>query len=385
MHKNHHYIAIETERHKFTPLFDLGQGRVTRSLRLTTMVDRQRRAIISVYLYSADKRILLKQYDLKQLPPKKAGPPRFIIKGSFDGSFELELSLQVDGRHYDTSTVSLKRHIKKRSLLPLIILFLILAAAGAIVLIPRNCGAGRADSSTPATGSSARTGTIEQERPAAEERAAPSPTGKQTTDQEAGHTSQKKNEGTSGSAEQDAVKGKTPLEPDRTLEEEAQEAASDSGAAPASEAGSSPGTDPGEASSDTTPAADIIAEEPPEPLYLDAKRELVVYFGPNQDSLSREAEQQLRTLAGELRSWRNLSITIEGHCALFGTEEGREELSLDRAEAGASLLRKILGPGEADISLSGRAGQQPVTRDRERQELNRRIELSVKGKAPERE
>ncbi len=360
MNKNHHYIAIETERHNLTPLFDLDKGRQTKSLRLTTMVDRQRRAIITVFLYSADKRILLKQYDLKNLPPKKAGPPRFVIEGSFDGSYGLKLSLHVDGQRHSTDTISLKRHMKKRRILPLLLIFLFLAfGALAFLLLPRGCsGSIRDDRGTSLA------------KPLSEE-------SKVTSKPEPRETPVEKKRETTSETPTEA----TSRTPEKSDEDRTSSIAAD--ATVASEQGARGETEDQVIEKEEEETAAAEAKPPTEPRYAQVSKDVTLYFGPNDARLSREAEEQLRSFAKTIAPWEELTIRIEGHCALFGTEEGREDLSVARAEAGASFLKKLLdsGPqeGRIEIKIIGKAGKEPVTRDRDQQDLNRRIELSARG------
>ena len=99
-----------------------------------------------------------------------------------------------------------------------------------------------------------------------------------------------------------------------------------------------------------------------------------VYFSPNSARLSEAARQQLITLAGHLNDTDNLDIS--GHCANYGSEVGQKTLSLARANTVAAFL-KSRKPSLSVAGIVGYGVSRPVTRDPERQELNRRVEIKL--------
>jgi outer membrane protein OmpA-like peptidoglycan-associated protein len=102
-----------------------------------------------------------------------------------------------------------------------------------------------------------------------------------------------------------------------------------------------------------------------------------IYFLPNDAGLTESARTALESLADKLSEDHRL--TISGHCALAGTERGRIDLSMQRAQA---TLDYLLGlgwrPSERPV-VAGRGGAEPVTLDPDRQYLNRRVEISSTG------
>jgi outer membrane protein OmpA-like peptidoglycan-associated protein len=143
----------------------------------------------------------------------------------------------------------------------------------------------------------------------------------------------------------------------------------------------------GSASSDTTggqageardgTGADVAATadpaaEPPLP-----QTEALVYFEPNRTRLTDGARRELDELASVLRANPEVTVSIIGHTALYGTEEGRMEISQGRAQGVASYLRSRGWEPAGEPSIQWVGSQDPVTRDRDEQHLNRRVEISI--------
>jgi outer membrane protein OmpA-like peptidoglycan-associated protein len=99
--------------------------------------------------------------------------------------------------------------------------------------------------------------------------------------------------------------------------------------------------------------------------------------------LTSEAKNELRNFISLLPDpgsllESNLELAVEGHCARYGTEEGRAELSRERASNTYNYLLSIWN-GEASAEVRGAGASKPVTVDREKQYLNRRVYLELKG------
>ena len=71
-------------------------------------------------------------------------------------------------------------------------------------------------------------------------------------------------------------------------------------------------------------------------------------------------------------------MEIRGHCARFGTEEGRAELSKERATAVYNFIKSEWGI-KADSLVTGAGASEPVTLNRDEQYLNRRVDVNIKG------
>ena len=111
---------------------------------------------------------------------------------------------------------------------------------------------------------------------------------------------------------------------------------------------------------------------PPEPF------EELVYFAPDSALLDEAARQGLTELLPVLRRSPEAKLTILGHCASRGTEEGRLALSRQRAAVVADFLRQKGINVEPD-QVEGIGARKPATRDEESQYLNRRVEIRLEG------
>jgi flagellar motor protein MotB len=129
----------------------------------------------------------------------------------------------------------------------------------------------------------------------------------------------------------------------------------------------------------TTPAA--ITPEPPvsmitaEENILPAFIPVLIYFNPESAELSFRAKEKLENLLALLKVRSSGTLHITGHCALFGSERGRENLSLQRALNVEKYLIKSGWITEKKAEVRGLSGRNPVTRERTEQHLNRRVEI----------
>mgnify|MGYP006289317937 FL=1 len=114
----------------------------------------------------------------------------------------------------------------------------------------------------------------------------------------------------------------------------------------------------------------IDREPPPE-------REYVLYFEPDQTELTESARDELREIARFLREAAEARVRVVGHTALFGTEEGRLEISRGRAENVYQFLRQAGWDPETEAVVAWEGSTDPVTRDRGEQARNRRVEIEV--------
>ena len=124
--------------------------------------------------------------------------------------------------------------------------------------------------------------------------------------------------------------------------------------------------------SDPVESSTIV--EPPSAVIVEAL-EATVYFSPNSAVLLPDTQEALLGLAEELSTKPEWRVQVSGHCALAGTEQGRIELSWERAQMVSSyLLASGWSPQEAPV-LTGFGGKMPVTVDEDLQHLNRRVEI----------
>ncbi|HAK46859.1 MAG TPA: hypothetical protein DCO79_13200 [Spirochaeta sp.] len=142
------------------------------------------------------------------------------------------------------------------------------------------------------------------------------------------------------------------------------------------------------------PETEIKEQKPAEPLpepqparLVFIEREITdrysVYFQPESDKLTAEAVSGLRVFIDKLPKENDFEeaqfeLEIRGHCARYGTEEGRAELSKERALKVYSFLKTGWGI-EADSFVTGAGASEPVSLKRDEQHLNRRVDINIKG------
>lgn len=115
----------------------------------------------------------------------------------------------------------------------------------------------------------------------------------------------------------------------------------------------------------------------------------MVYFQPESSELTSEGRAGLRTFINKLPGQGDFEearfqLEIRGHCARYGTEEGRSELSKERAINVFNFLKSEWGI-EADSIISGAGASEPVSLKRNEQHLNRRVDINIKGNIKKRE
>ena len=128
----------------------------------------------------------------------------------------------------------------------------------------------------------------------------------------------------------------------------------------------SPAAQSPESSVSPPPAAAPAPEAPASPV--------TVFFAPDSAFLDADAVALLDETVESLPD--SPLLRVEGHCAAFGTEEGRIRLSRRRARAVADYLKSRLGEN-VRIETEGFGVDRPVTEDPLLQNLNRRAEIQI--------
>ncbi len=125
-----------------------------------------------------------------------------------------------------------------------------------------------------------------------------------------------------------------------------------------------------------SPAAETISLKPETSMAYQEKS-LTVYFLPDNAVLTPAAKDNLNKIMSRLTEEPEPDhlVSITGHCALYGSEAGREKLSLERAENAAEFLRQRGWKPEIEPAVKGLGGKEPVTRNRYKQQQNRRVEI----------
>ena len=323
------FLALQVEHSRYVAIFPLDRSH-EKELSLTTLVDNQKQADIRIYLVEGGKKHPVQSFTLKNLPGRKAGVPRIVLKSSFNGRYEVRFRLTLDGRLHESVTLSLRQYLKKGFFRPLlwISLLLLIMAAAFILLGPRIC-------------------TSPQEKSAKQE------------------------------YDSDSTESRTPLKTFEAEEAKKPAAARDLPPPPQTTPAEETAREP--AAVKNKPEAAVPAE--PEPVTAPEKAvfsmEAQVFFGPDNAALTDAARDTLRDIAARLKAHPDAELGVYGHCALYGTERGRIELSGQRAEQVVEFLRDQEWEPEKDPVIRALGGDQPVTRDSEMQHLNRRVELIV--------
>jgi len=354
------YLAVEIEHTRYAKFLRIDE-KDSRGLNLTTLVDDQRKAEVHIYLVGDGKKLLVHSFTVNNLPHQRAGEPRLYLSGKSDGRGGVHLSLKVNGKPWSSADLSLKKHLSHSrpwlfaGLGLLLFLFLLWLLLRSFMPGPggQQPGAGTTGGETAVeetveSGGSKRTseGTDKTVSPVAK--------------------SGEDGDGAPGKADEPAAEATTGAKTGETA--------------------------PADVSTTTDSAEGEVAEETDteEPSAPESERQPTapppenetVYFGPNSSLLTQTARDRLSSLADELASYPRLRITIRGHCALYGTEQGRIDLSNERAEAVEQyLLDRVEAfghdPSGWTVESAGMGGKEPVTREEERQNMNRRVEIRI--------
>ncbi|MGC9311284.1 MAG: OmpA family protein [Sediminispirochaetaceae bacterium] len=316
------FLTVEVEHSHYTRIFDLDQANSI-TLSLTTLVDYQKKAEIKIYFVDDQRKELVYTYLVDPLPRAKAGEPQILLKADFNGKYSLILDFSLNGRQLGREKLSLRKYLKRKAELSpwLLLIPAVLVIAGAFLLLPRTCTDGQ-ETTTTVT----RRETVRTEEPQIE----------------AAETE-------SGAQETEAPGTGTPTAEDKTPE------APDSGPAPES----ADGTETGSAAASEVPF----------------RLSRTIYFEPDSTVLTPRARSELQEIARILEERDDIQVEIIGHCALYGTEEGRAEISRLRAVNTEAYLRSQGWNPDSAPAVSGRGAREPVTRSREEQYKNRRVEI----------
>lgn len=100
-----------------------------------------------------------------------------------------------------------------------------------------------------------------------------------------------------------------------------------------------------------------------------------IYFEFDSYKLDPKSKGELEIIA-EFLSENKVKVIIEGHADLVGTAEYNMEISKNRARSVYNYLVD-LGVNPALLTFNGYGSSRPVTRESDKQEMNRRIEFRI--------
>jgi outer membrane protein OmpA-like peptidoglycan-associated protein len=307
-------VGIEIIGKEYVSFLDLDEPS-TETLDLTTVVNNQSKAFVKVFLFKGDSKTLITEFKVMNLPPCEAGYPDIVINGKFDGRKTLTLGIVLNGRTYNSESLSLRKYLPRKARAPVIASFGCALAIGCFLIMYKGYHTGVKKSQKEI---SRQTGPVESvSRPVIDRTA-------ETT-----------------------VPRKPPPEHSVSVAEVKSAAPGDTG----------------------------LVREKPMPGSASGNAVCTVYFAPGSARLDRNARAVLDGLMPQLARIQG-KITITGRCALYGTEEGRIQLSELRARRVADYLRASgWMPAEKPL-VEGIGGREPVTRDAASQHLNRMVAIA---------
>lgn len=338
------HVEVKVDNRRYVEVLPLQRG-AERDLNVTTIAENQRRARIELAVRDergAVSRQPLTEVELRNLPAGLGRRPRITLRSQISDRGIALFTVSVEGREVASRRVRVTRWLPTRPvvwILPLAVLVLALLGwlgfrlASGAPLLPF-AGAAAVQTSVPAPSEGADPGDGERA---------------DTADPD---TAEADNAGSGPAAGAEAPGADT--------------AGADAAAADAADAADADADDGSE-----EPAVAAVTEEwtvyflPDDPRLLPAAQSVLDDALERVDALLEGSEAGIRR------------IEIVGHTALAGTESGRFELSRERARNVWSYLRAQGLPPAEERLIEGVAGQDPVTRDPEEQQLNRRVELTV--------
>lgn len=335
-------------------------GRERGRIPLTTLADSQTKAKISLSLRRGTRYKGLKSYTVTGIKPAPAGEPRIDMEIQRQGRRSFTVRIRLEGRVVIRDELTVPLILWNPALFPLVAGLVLIAAAGGWLFFSRS-------DSPPAdiTGREASSLAIDD-----------SPSDKGREDAAAEEPLMQESSSTAGSGNNSPGPEET-ASGEAALEETSLEAT-----APGDGLDSSP---PSGGSTVQEEAGGTAADEepaPPEPSWALWEGTFTVYFQPEQSRITAEARSALLGWLQEIPDGREFILELQGHCALYGTEEGRRELSERRAEVVLAFLRDRRPDIEARV-VEGLGAVRPVTRDRGKQHLNRRVEIFIRGEFAE--
>ena len=337
-------IAVEIDHSRLVPLVTLERGG-SGSIDLTTIVERQQRAVIRLFLISDAAPKLLTTVSLEHLDQTAQRRPVLRLDATIRGR-HATCSVMVDGRVANRTRIDISDWLPSRNygaIISVAALLLLLLLGGGWLIRGMLRPTAQPVTTAPAA------------PPAVAARPAPAPRA--------------------------AAPATTPARPPET-------AAPTATAPPAPPAPAAP-TSPPPAPAPTPEAAAPIAPEPLARVETAApadssaaivgRQQRTVYFLPDSNVLTASARRELQQMADWLSDLpgEGVEVRIEGHCAPAGSERGRLELSRQRARAVEQFLRNAGWSPAREPLVEGFSSDRPASLDPEQQHLNRRVEVIV--------
>ncbi len=396
-------IGVQIEGDKFIRLINLDKD--TRgNLNLTTIKDLQKRAVIKIFLFQNDRMVPIKEIEVSNIPPEKAGVPDINLSTEFDGKRNLTLLVVLNGGAANRTVVDIKKFsIERKRGLVLIPIVIILAFA--VFLFTRG-GASLREMSTIfsfdkisfLSRSAGLDKKVEREEFRVNDEKALQDEGSKGVTGELKQDAQREIAAEINEKvlvkEQGGSKGTVVTPGEREAPDDVSYDAGAKVEAPdvvSYEAGTRVETS--EIEKEKAPVSAPAESEPAvkdeegrlntkikEPVSAAAIFETeTIYFKPGSALLSPDALKKLDEVLTVLRDYPDVKFLISGHCALYSTEQGRLQLSVIRASRVYEYLIKNGWKPGVRPDVTGFGGMVYVTTDPEYQHLNRRVEIKPEG------
>lgn len=324
------YIAVKVIPYDFPKLLDVNED-ASGTLSFTTVKQGQHEALIELFIVENGIRRELSTEVISHIPDIEPGHIRIQVRGRVVNRM-LEYQVYFQKRLYKRASISLKEYIPSR--LPMYAGF---AVGGILLLAGAIWGISSLGNSTFSQVANPGSTT----KPAAQ-------------------TNSNETEATVDNYEVDLLPDITIIESENVDEiDTVAEALNDV-----------------EESTIETDVSAATVEEPEVEIVLpELSKNMVVRFAPESPVLTQAAKAKLETLVNETMDIK--SIEIIGHCALYRDEPFRKALSQSRADNTAAYLKTKLDSTNIDFKTVGRGGSEPLTRDPNSQDVNRRVEINI--------
>lgn len=346
------FTCLEIRNIKYIKLLPLDSAAVS-ELDLTTIHRDQELAYLKIFYVDEKKnKKILKNIEINNIRPGKSGIPELALKVDYDGSRYYKIILKLNGYIYHNSIIDI-RNFRKKSFplrvvtIPLILLAITALVFGAIRLLsPKEIDSGMRVGEKESVKDVVPEVEVEPVSEAVEPQRQDTvlPTEKEEEPEETPEPPLK--------TEEEVVVQPEPEEVQESVEEEAS----------------------------TVAETESVNEEEVKPPAQLIDDQAVVYFFPNSTVLTEDTVNVLNEILEILRNNENLDVEIIGHCAFFGTEKGRQEISEERA---INVYDYFTGKGwipESKPLLQGKGHSDLVTRDPDLQNLNRRVEIFIRSR-----
>jgi len=368
------FTCVEIKDAKYIKLIALDR-KSSKELDLTTIYREQELAYLNIFFVDKNKKkTLLKSIEITNIRPGKSGIPELHLSVSYDGNQYYKIILRLNGYIFHNSVIDI-RQIKKSPFRFMNIAFIALAVIIVGLLSFFSIKALRYNSKDDLPqGAQVINGAIK------EKKSSENLTGQTTSEKS---TSTQTDSTQTDSTQADSTQtDSTQADSTQTDSTQTDSTQTDSTQTDSTQTDSTQ-ADSTQTDSTQTDSAQVDSTQVDEEPVIQSKMiddKATVYFFPDSSKLTSGAESVLDQVLSILESEEDLYVEILGHCAFYGTEKGRQEISTDRAENVYSYFISNGWTPEYQPRLAGLGHGQIVTKDPEKQNLNRRVEIIIKSK-----